>query len=90
MWRPPEAAVPGEADSAPDTTAAYVGDVARDVALAEALDDALDAPEVGARVKGGIGGHRGDRLRHAPNSAAEDDGDDVEVAAAAGPTLHCG
>ena len=54
MWRPPEAAAPGEADSAPDTTAAYVGDVARDVALAEALDDALDAPEVGARVKGGI------------------------------------
>ena len=54
MWRPPEAAVPGEADSAPDTTAAYVGDVARDVALAEALDNALDAPEVGARVKGGI------------------------------------
>ena len=83
MWRPPEAAVPGEADSAPDTTAAYVGDVARDMALAEALDD---APEVGARVKGGIGGHSGDRLRHGLNSAAEDDGVDVEVAAAAGPT----
>ena len=52
--RPPEAAAPGVADSAPDTTAAYVGDVARDVALAEALDDALDAPEVGARVKSGL------------------------------------
>ena len=54
MWRPPEAAVPGEGDSAPDTTAAYVGDVTREVALAEALDDALDAPEVGAFVSGGI------------------------------------
>ena len=54
MRRPPEAAPPGEVDSAPDTTAAYVGDVAREVALAEALDDALDAPEVGAFVSGGI------------------------------------
>ena len=54
MRRPPEAAPPGEADSAPDTTAAYVGDVARDVALAEVPDDELDAPEVGALVSGGI------------------------------------
>ena len=86
MWRPPEAAVPGEGDSAPDTTAAYVGDPTRDMGLADALDDALDAPEVGARAKGGIGGHSGDRLRHGLYSAAEDDGVDVEVAAAAGPT----
>ena len=73
------------ADSAPDTTAAYVGDVARDKTLTEEEDDALDAPDVGARTKGGIGGHSGDRLRHVPNSAADDDGDDVEDAAAAGP-----
>jgi len=52
--RPPEVAPPGDTDSAPDTTAAYVGDVAREVALAGVLDDALDAPEVGALVSGGI------------------------------------
>ena len=45
---------PGDADSAPDTTAAYVGDVAREVALAGVLDDALDAPVVEAIVSGGI------------------------------------
>ena len=73
------------ADSAPDTTAAYVGDVARDRILTEGEEDALDAPDVGTRSNGGIAGHNGDRLRHVPNSAADDDGDDVEDAAAAGP-----
>ena len=45
---------PGGADTAPETTAAYVRDVAREVALAGVLDDALDAPEVGAFISGGI------------------------------------
>ena len=73
------------ADSAPDTTAAYVGDVALDKILTDGEDDALDAPDVGARSVGGIGGHNGDRLRHVPNSADEDG----EDAATAGPPRDC-
>ena len=73
------------ADSAPDTTAAYVGDVARDKILTDGEDDALDAPDVGARSVGGISGHNGDRLRHVPNSADEDG----EDAATAGPPRDC-
>jgi len=76
------------ADSAPDTTAAYVGDVARDRILTEGVDDALDAPDVGARSNGGIAGHNGDRLRHVPNSA-DDDGEDAVDAATAGPPRLC-
>merc|ERR1711911_332463 len=83
--RPPEDAAPGVADSAPDTTAAYVGDVALDKILTDGVDDALDAPDVGARSDGGIGGHNGDRLRHVPNSA-DDDGED---AATGGPPRDC-
>ena len=74
------------ADSAPDTTAAYVGDVARDKILTDGEDDALDAPEVGKRSNCGIAGHNGDRLRQAPNSA-DDDGEEAEDAA--GPPRDC-
>ena len=86
MRRPPEAAPPGEVDSAPDTTAAYVGDVAREVALAGVLDDALDPAVVEAIVSGGIRGHSGgvDR-RGVPNSAADDEGVDEVVGTAADP-----
>ena len=86
MRRPPEVAPPGDTDSAPDTTAAYVGDVAREVALAGVLDDALDPAVVEAVVNGGIRGHSGGVVRRGvPNSATDDEAEDEVVGTAADP-----
>ena len=77
---------PGDADSAPETTAAYVGDVAREVALAGVLDDALDPAVVEASVSGGIRGHSGGVVRRGvPNSATDDEAEDEVVGTAADP-----
>ena len=55
------------------------------MALAGVLDDAVDPAGVEAVVSGGIKGHNGGAFRGGvPNSAADDEAEDVVVGTAAG------